>query len=196
MSSQLEYKRRLPPMRSYHFFPWHFLVNVLLASPLVPRRFLPRLLRLAGFDVSPDRVIVRPGVWFSCSDVHIEPGARIGSGSELVAEGGIWIGAHAGIGYGVRLITQTHDIGPPERRWGVPGLTQPIHVGNGVWIGSGVQILPGVTIGDGCVVSAGAVVVRDCEPNGLYFGNPARRLKDLPTDGDDTATDAGSESLA
>ena len=32
------------------------------------------------------------------------------------------------------------------------------------------------------MIAAGSVVTRDCEPNGLYGGVPARRLKDLPID--------------
>jgi maltose O-acetyltransferase len=40
-------------------------------------------------------------------------------------------------------------------------------------------VLPGVTIGAGCAVAAGAVVTADCEPDGLYAGVPARRVRDL-----------------
>ena len=36
---------------------------------------------------------------------------------------------------------------------------------------------PGVTIGSGCVIGAGSVVVRDCGENGLYVGNPAKRIR-------------------
>ncbi len=32
------------------------------------------------------------------------------------------------------------------------------------------------------LVAAGAVVTRDCEPNGLYVGVPARRVRNLPGD--------------
>jgi maltose O-acetyltransferase len=39
--------------------------------------------------------------------------------------------------------------------------------------------MPGVTIGDGCTIASGAVVTRDCEPDGMYAGVPARRVKDL-----------------
>jgi maltose O-acetyltransferase len=40
-------------------------------------------------------------------------------------------------------------------------------------------VLPGVTVGDGCVIAAGAVVNADCQPDGLYAGVPARRVRDL-----------------
>jgi maltose O-acetyltransferase len=61
-------------------------------------------------------------------------------------------------------------------------LFAPIAVEEGAWIGGGVIVLGGVRIGRGCVIGAGAVVTRDCEPNGLYVGVPARRQRDLPED--------------
>lgn len=174
-------RRGLPSLRSYHFFPWHWFVNVFLASPLVPRRYVARLFRLAGFDLR-GLVVIRPGVFFATSDVVMEDDSGLEPGCRLISHGGIHIGRRTGISYGVLLITQTHEIGGPERRWSHPARTAPIMIGDGVWVGAGAIVLPGVVIGDGCVIAAGAVVGRDCEPNGLYFGNPARRIEDLPMD--------------
>jgi maltose O-acetyltransferase len=50
---------------------------------------------------------------------------------------------------------------------------------DGCWIGAGATILPGVTVRAGCIVASGAIVTKDCEPNGLYAGNPARRIREL-----------------
>ncbi len=55
----------------------------------------------------------------------------------------------------------------------------PITIGGGVWIGADVTILPGVKIADGCVIGAGAVVTKSTQPDGLYVGNPSKRIKDL-----------------
>lgn len=55
--------------------------------------------------------------------------------------------------------------------------TQPIIIGNHVWIGKNVLILKGVHIGDGVIVAAGSVVIRDVPPNSLLAGNPARVVK-------------------
>ena len=52
-------------------------------------------------------------------------------------------------------------------------------IGDGSWLGQNVSVIAGVTIGAGCMIAAGAVVVSDCEPNGLYAGVPARRIKNL-----------------
>jgi carbonic anhydrase/acetyltransferase-like protein (isoleucine patch superfamily) len=38
---------------------------------------------------------------------------------------------------------------------------------------------PGCTIGQVCVIAAMAVVTKSCEPNGLYAGFPAIRIKNL-----------------
>ena len=55
--------------------------------------------------------------------------------------------------------------------------TQPIKIGNKVWIGMNVTILKGVTIGDGCIIAAGSVVNRDVPERCLVGGVPAKILK-------------------
>lgn len=76
----------------------------------------------------------------------------------------------------VSLITATHDIGPSEKRCGNKTFFNPIVIEEGCWIGTGATILGGVTVKRGTVISAGAVVVKDCEPDSLYAGVPARKF--------------------
>lgn len=76
------------------------------------------------------------------------------------------------------ICTTTHYIGDENKRAG-NSLRKPITIGRGCWIGTRSIILPGVTIGDGCIIAAGSVVNKDCEPNGLYAGCPAKRIKNL-----------------
>ncbi len=57
-------------------------------------------------------------------------------------------------------------------------MTQPIKIGNKVWIGMHATILKGVTIGDGAIVAAGAIVSKDVPPNTLVAGIPAKVIKE------------------
>ena len=43
-------------------------------------------------------------------------------------------------------------------------------------IGSHSCLMAGVTIGHNAIVGMGSVVVKDCESDGIYVGNPARRI--------------------
>lgn len=91
---------------------------------------------------------------------------------------------HVRVGPYVRILTGTHQyrhsVIRRDPRDGTVG--RPVLVKRGCWIGMGCSILPGVTVAEGCVIAAGAVIVDDTEPNGLYGGVPAKRIRDLPTD--------------
>jgi acetyltransferase-like isoleucine patch superfamily enzyme len=97
-------------------------------------------------------------------DCYIRPNVTVGDGCS--------------IGPFVRLVTDTHRLGPAEHRAG-PGSYPPIVVGDGVWIGASVTILGGVTVGSGAVVAAGAVVRHDVPPNTLVGGVPAGVIRSL-----------------
>ena len=56
-------------------------------------------------------------------------------------------------------------------------MTQPIFIGNHVWIGTSAIILKGVTIGDGAVIAAGAVVTKNIPAGCLAAGVPARVIQ-------------------
>ena len=55
--------------------------------------------------------------------------------------------------------------------------TQPVEIGNHVWIGTGAKILKGVTIGEGAVIAAGAVVTGNVPEYCMAAGVPARVIK-------------------
>lgn len=90
----------------------------------------------------------------------------------------ISIGDNVFIGMNTVFLCVTHAMGNYTQRAG-RNVYKEINVGNGVWIGANALILPGVSIGEGAVVAAGSVVIRDCAPNCLYAGNPARKIRDI-----------------
>nr|WP_234110738.1 acyltransferase [Chryseobacterium sp. R2A-55] len=56
-------------------------------------------------------------------------------------------------------------------------MTQPVRIGNKVWIGTNSVILKGVTIGDGAIIAAGSVVTRDVPAGCLAGGVPAKIIR-------------------
>lgn len=57
------------------------------------------------------------------------------------------------------------------------GDSNPVLIGNKVWIGCRSIILKGVTIGDDAMVAAGAIVTKSVPERAIVGGNPARILK-------------------
>ncbi len=57
-------------------------------------------------------------------------------------------------------------------------MSQPIVIGNHVWIGCRTTILKGTEIADNCVIGANSVMKRKNEiPNAIYAGSPAKLVK-------------------
>lgn len=53
-----------------------------------------------------------------------------------------------------------------------------VTIGEHSFIGLGAILRDNISIGERCFIGAGAVVVADTAPDGVYVGNPARRLPD------------------
>ena len=80
--------------------------------------------------------------------------------------------------------TISHDVVIDEFVYVAPGvhITGNVHIETRAWIGIGVAINQGTEnlkrrIGADTTIGSGAVVVKDCEPNAIYVGIPARRIK-------------------
>lgn len=161
-----------------HSVIWMSFVNGISASFLVPARARTVLLRMSGVDIS-SRALMKPGVIIRSANLSIGPKSTINYGCVFDNRAGVEIGSSVGIGVGVQFLNTEHDRSDPARRSGV-GRIAKITVEDGASVGSGAILLSGVTVGRGAVVAAGAVVNRDCAPDGLYAGIPAKRVKELP----------------
>jgi len=154
-------------------WPFELSVNVVLASPLVPRLVRVALFRALGMELR--NLDFYPRCHFRSTKLKVGKGTVINSDCHFDNDDWVEIGDYAGVGMNVTFLTAGHVPGTRECRAGGLQLA-PIVVGHGVWIGAGAVIFPGVTIGDGCVIGAGAIVRSDCEPDGLYGGVPARPI--------------------
>ncbi len=143
----------------------------------MPTRLRTELLRAFGLSIhSSCRVSAR--CWFGGSGISLGRGTFLNYDCFLDNSAPVTIGEGCSLGMGVMIVTSEHEIGPGSRRAG-RAKSAPVIIGDGTWVGARAFIGPGVTIGNGCIIGAGAVVLGDCDPNGLYAGVPARRVKDL-----------------
>ena len=116
--------------------------------------------------------------------VRLESYIHIGAYCLLSAGDGIHMKDFSGISQGVRLYSRTDDYtgesmtNPmvPSKYTGVKHGT--VTLGRHSILGSGSIVLPDVTIGEGCSIGALSMVTKSLDPWGVYFGCPAKRLKD------------------
>jgi maltose O-acetyltransferase len=160
----------------------HRVTDTLLASEFLPAKYRLKLMRIAGYQVAPDA-----SIWAKASfrSKKIVVGANVFINIGFFYDGYalLDIEENVRIGQYVKVLTASHEIGPAEQRGQIEVISAPVSIGFGSWIGCGVTILPGVHVAPGCVIAAGAVVTRSTEPNGVYAGIPARRLRDLDAQG-------------
>lgn len=150
------------------------MVNSIAPSKIVPNKIRCMIYRVCGIDIQTNYIM--PGNFLMWKNIKIGSGSFVNRGCFF--DIAIEIGNNCDVGYEVMFCSSTHKIGSKERRAG-EGIGKPIKIGDGCWIGARSTILPGVTVGEGCIIAAGSVVNKDCEPNGIYAGVPARRVKDL-----------------
>ena len=154
------------------------ITNVALASELLPVFLRTRAMRALGFNMSLEAAIWA-GANLRSKKINIGPGVFINVGFYHDGYDTLTIEDNVRIGPFVRILTATHEIGPSHQRGQIEVVGKPVCIQHGSWIGAGVTILPGVTIGRGCVIAANSIVLKTTEPDGMYAGNPARRVRDL-----------------
>ncbi|MCX6237733.1 MAG: acyltransferase [Bacteroidia bacterium] len=100
------------------------------------------------------------------------------NGTTITAMGKISIGNYTLIGPNTTIVDHDgHVAWPPSARWTDLGPVSEVVIGNDVWIGMNCIILKGVKIGGGSIIAAGSIVNNNVEPNSLYAGNPAKKIK-------------------
>jgi maltose O-acetyltransferase len=119
-------------------------------------------------------------------ELMVDYGARLEVGSRTLINFGTSISAYEHVSIGANchigpfcIVTDNnlHEL-DPERRLVRPP-SQPVIIGDNVWLGARVLVLPGVTIGQDAAVGAGSVVTHDVPPRTLAVGVPARVVRQL-----------------
>ena len=157
-----------------------------------PKRYQPLLLACLGTISFQTNVRIglssSPKFWSSecyiearstSAKVEIGQNTWINNGFSAISNGGsISIGQDCHIGHDVFIIDSDFHLLDPNKRNVDPG-SQPVCIGNNVFIGSQVTILKNTHIGDGSVVAASAVVSGTFTARSLIAGNPARLIRTL-----------------
>jgi carbonic anhydrase/acetyltransferase-like protein (isoleucine patch superfamily) len=141
--------------------------------------------RLQGalhFSLEPGaEVVVGKGTWLrtDIGPVHIIAfaGARMTlgergffNGCHLSCKRELQVGRYSWIGPGSRVFdADQHDFDDERLE-----VSEPVKVGDFVWVASDVTILRGVSIGDHSVVGARSLVTSNIPAHSLAFGQPAR----------------------
>lgn len=158
------------------------IANTVVASAVWTPSARGRLLRILGVKIARG-ARVYPGICFvgRIDLLTVGAGSFLNVRATIGSNAPVTIGTNVAVGPGVQLLPTTHELGPSGRRAGA-NRAAAVSIGDGVWIGAGATILSGVTVGAGAVIAAGAVVTSDCEPDCLYGGTPARKLRTLGDD--------------
>ena len=159
-----------------------------------------RLKGIPFFSISPEaEVFIGSDVTFTsrasynpmglckpCS-ICLEPGAQLSigdycgfSGVSIYCVKEVRIGNYLTCGGNVFIWdTDFHPIDPMARRNNLREVikSEPIVVGDDVFIGANAILLKGITIGDRAVIAAGSVVTKSVPSDEIWGGNPARFLK-------------------
>ena len=156
------------------------------------KNFSPEIRKSGVVDVTfgRDVKIVEPVNLYGCDIgdncfvgpfVEIQNNVTIGSGTRIQSHTFICelvtIGEDCFIGHGAMFINDSFRTGRPA--YDAPEDWLPTKLGNQITIGSNATILP-VEVCDHVVIGAGSVVTKDINRPGIYFGNPAVLMREIP----------------
>lgn len=113
-------------------------------------------------------------------------GNEIHIGNEVIFNGGriVCAGSNNRVAIGNDCMFAEHieiwasDTHPIYKDGQIINPSQPIYIGNHVWVGTNVTILKGSTLNDGCIIGMGSLVKGEVPSRVVYAGTPARVLRE------------------
>jgi acetyltransferase-like isoleucine patch superfamily enzyme len=131
--------------------------------------------------------IVRPGVVIGDNTeirslCFVAEGASIGSGVKVIQLSNICKDCviEDDVFFGTGVLT--FDTKRISHKRGYKPVGQPPHIERGARIGSGVCLYPDVVVGRNSMIYAGSLVTKSTEPYGIYRGQPAVKIGEVPKD--------------
>lgn len=114
------------------------------------------------------------------SKVSIGEGTVINNNFTIIADRtSVTIGRRCFIGPNFFVVDSDFHGLEVENRQSKKYKVGPVIIEDDVFIGEGVRIAKNVTIGRGSIIGVGSLVTCDVEPDAIYAGNPARKIRSL-----------------
>jgi acetyltransferase-like isoleucine patch superfamily enzyme len=162
---------------------WFMLLELGLRVALNPY-MRSRLLRIFGAAMG-NNVRIYEVQFFNLEkgfkNFRVEDDVHIGLGCRIDLEGPVTIRRGTAISPGVTILTHSdpgsqHDT--PLSQAFAP-FVRGVEIGPHCWIGCNSTILAGALIRDRTVIGACSLVIGELEPDSLYLGTPARKVRSL-----------------
>lgn len=132
-----------------------------------------------GRLITEDWALMGPGTQIvigPTAELRVGAESYLSGNSQILIRESVTIGSDCAIAWDLTVMdSDSHSLsvgGEPRPQ------SEPIEIGNHVWIGAGVMILKGANIGDGAVIAAGSLVTGEIPPKCLAAGRPARVIKE------------------
>ena len=126
----------------------------------------------AGMKIGKGSVVHMWANFFDPSGITIGEDTIIGDHVFLDGRASLTIGNHTDIASSVMIYNSEHDLEKED----FSTKTEPVTIGDYVFIGPRAIILPGITIGKGAIVAAGAVVTKNIPDFTIVGGVPAKEI--------------------
>ena len=157
-----------------------FLLKTLIPSKYLRSRHRIKIINKFGGKIASSSEL-RPGIKLNSYHLNIGKKSFINQDCSLYTgyeHAKITLGRNVYLGMEVLITCISHSMGENTQRAG-NNIYAPVTIEDGAWIGARVTILPGVVIAKGCVIAAGSVVNKSTDPNCLYGGISAKKIKEL-----------------
>ncbi len=133
-------------------------------------------MQLAGVRIGAGTTLHMGAKFFEPTGVVVGKDTIIGDRAFLDGRAKLVIGDHVDIASEVMIYNSEHDVSAADFH----AITEPVTIGDYVFIGPRAIILPGVSIGEGAIIAAGAVVTKDVAAFAVVGGVPAKVIGERP----------------
>ncbi len=166
--SEAFFGKAIPRLESYLL---DFTLMCLDLTTLIPSHTLRNFIwRSVGIKIGKSSTLHTGVRVYDPRNIQVGVGTIIGRGVFIDGRDKVSIGSHTSIASEAMIYSSEHDLAAADFR----AVSEPVKIGDYVFIGPRSIILPGVTIGDRAVVGAGAVVTKDVGEGEIVGGVPAK----------------------